>query len=199
MTITETITNHIQNLPLGQPLTPKSLLHLGSRAAIDQVLSRLAREGMIRRVVRGVYARPIVQAWGESLPGATLVAQTICEANGAILAPHGAAAVNHFGLSTQVPMKPIFLTSGQSKTFKLGKLEVQLKHVSQNKLLAANTEAGLAITALRYLGKTGVSPALVRQITKQLPEVELERLRGVAMKLPGWLIQVLYEAEVLRA
>ena len=36
------------------PLCPGTLLHMGSRAAVDQTLSRLARIGRLLRVCRGV-------------------------------------------------------------------------------------------------------------------------------------------------
>ena len=36
-----------QSLPEGGLLSPKEFLHMGSRAAIDQTLSRLAREGKL--------------------------------------------------------------------------------------------------------------------------------------------------------
>ena len=42
----------------GAPLCPNTLLHLGSRAAVDQALSRFARSGRLNRVCQGVYMRP---------------------------------------------------------------------------------------------------------------------------------------------
>jgi hypothetical protein len=41
--------------PEGTPLVTKELLHLGSRAAVDQVLSPLVRRGTLLRAGRGVH------------------------------------------------------------------------------------------------------------------------------------------------
>ena len=38
--------------------TPRDFLDLGSRAAVDQALSRLAREGRLRRIGHGLYDMP---------------------------------------------------------------------------------------------------------------------------------------------
>src|ERR1017187_10433411 len=40
---------------LRSALTPKAFVDLGSRAAVDQALSRLSKAGKIRRISRGVY------------------------------------------------------------------------------------------------------------------------------------------------
>jgi len=42
----------------GSVATPADFLDLGSRAAVDQALSRLVRRGALRRVSRGVYGYP---------------------------------------------------------------------------------------------------------------------------------------------
>lgn len=47
----ESIMNVATTLPEGVPLAAKGLLHLGSRAAVDQTLSRLAARGELIRAV----------------------------------------------------------------------------------------------------------------------------------------------------
>ncbi|MBL4588697.1 MAG: type IV toxin-antitoxin system AbiEi family antitoxin domain-containing protein [Alphaproteobacteria bacterium] len=42
----------------GAIFAPTDLLDLGSRASVDQALSRLADQGVIRRLTRGLYDYP---------------------------------------------------------------------------------------------------------------------------------------------
>ena len=49
-TLPESILLHAQSLPEGGVLSPKEFLHLGTRAAVDQALSRLTKEGQLLRV-----------------------------------------------------------------------------------------------------------------------------------------------------
>jgi predicted transcriptional regulator of viral defense system len=46
----------------------KEFLHLASRAAVDQSLTRLTREGKLMRVGRGAYAAPVVSRFGTRPP-----------------------------------------------------------------------------------------------------------------------------------
>jgi hypothetical protein len=69
-------------------------------AAVATALSRLAREGVLQRVSKGVYYRPRQTSLGPSLPAASgVVSRTL----GAVLHPAGINAANVLGLSTQNP------------------------------------------------------------------------------------------------
>lgn len=70
-------------------------------------LSRLAKEGVLQRVSKGVYYRSRQTALGPSLPSASgAAAQTLR----APLHPAGLNAANVLGLSTQNPGRPEFAT-----------------------------------------------------------------------------------------
>lgn len=48
----------IAGAPAGKVFTPTDFIHLGSRAAVDKVLSRMVSGGELRRIGRGLYDRP---------------------------------------------------------------------------------------------------------------------------------------------
>jgi hypothetical protein len=52
--LADQIMERASTLPEGAPIAAKSLLHLGTRAAVDQALSRLVRRGRLMRAGRGV-------------------------------------------------------------------------------------------------------------------------------------------------
>ncbi|WP_164834226.1 DUF6088 family protein, partial [Sinorhizobium meliloti] len=56
--LTSQILGYAEQMPEGSPLSAKSLLHLGNRAAVDQALSRLTERGELIRAGRGIYMRP---------------------------------------------------------------------------------------------------------------------------------------------
>ena len=56
--LTESILQRVTTLPEGAPVSAKMLLHLGTRPAVDQSLSRLARRGQLLRAGRGMYVSP---------------------------------------------------------------------------------------------------------------------------------------------
>lgn len=86
-------------------------------AAVAATLSRLAREGFLERVGKGVYYRSRPTAFGPSMPAASAVApQTIRAA----LHPAGLSAANVLGLSTQNPSRGEYATPAPGRPRALG-------------------------------------------------------------------------------
>jgi hypothetical protein len=55
-------------------------------------------------------------------------------------------------LTTQVPVRSVYLTSGRSRKMHLGKQVVELRHAPRWQLALANRPAGEAVRALAWLG-----------------------------------------------
>jgi hypothetical protein len=200
MSTTATIRAHIEELPRGEPFTVASLLAYGTRAAVDQTLSRLCKGGLVERVARGVYVRPETSAYVGKVPPEPLkVARAMAREHGEVIQLHGAEAARRLALTTQAPTQPVFLTSGPSRTFQLGKLKVVIKHVSPRKLALAERPAGLALTALWYLGKEHVTTSVLSTIEQRLPPQEFAALREATNVMPGWMADAFHRHESERA
>jgi hypothetical protein len=127
-TLAKQIFEHAAGLPEGTPLVAKELLHLGSRAAVDQVLSRLVRRGTLLRAGRGIYVLPVESRFGTRAPSAVKMVEGLAKQRGETIVSHGAAAANALGLTTQVPMRAVYLTSGPSRRLKLGAQMIEFRH-----------------------------------------------------------------------
>ncbi len=191
---TELIRQRIEGMPIGEPFTPAAFLECGTRASVDQTLSRLVKAGAIERVTRGVFVRPEVSRYvGKVMPEPQKVAETL--AKGAIVQVHGAEAARRLELTTQVPVQSIFVTSGPSKRIRVGQMEIHLQHVCQRKLVLAGRPAGLAIAAMWYLGKKEVTPALVDKIRRKLGSGEFEVLKSAIRSMPAWMSDAIFRNE----
>ena len=180
----------------GTPIPTSRLLRYGTRAAVDQALSRLVGSGFIERVTRGVYYRPkISRLVGSVPPEPQAVVKALTESRGESITMHGAEAARQLGLSTQAPMSPVFLTSGRSRTMHMGKWAMRLQHASPKELALAGRPAGTALSALRYLGPKYVTPQVITQVRSSLPESEFAFLRAETTVMPGWLSDVFYRFE----
>ncbi len=174
--LAQSILSQAQSLPEGGLLSPKEFLHLGSRAAIDQTLSRLAREGKLFRVGRGVYSLPVQGRFGVRPPSTEAVVEAIESTSGETVVASGAAEANALGLTTQVPTREVFLTSGPSRRLKLGNREVELKHGNRWQMLLGKRPAGKAIRALIWLGPEQ-APMALEVLKNKLPSQEWEAMR----------------------
>ncbi|HFH3285715.1 DUF6088 family protein [Pseudomonas aeruginosa] len=192
MSTAQAIRERIKAQPVGEPFTPALFAGLGSRAAIDQALMRLTKSGHIERIGHGLYSVPTVGRFGvKAMPAPELVAKTLAASEGAAIEMHGAEAARRLGFSTQVPAQPVFYTTGSSRTVHLGKMVVRLQHVAPRKLVLAGRPAGMALSALWYLGRNQVTPATFRRIAEKLPSVEFEALREAKASMPAWMIAAL--------
>lgn len=186
--LTARILEHVAGLPEGAPVSAKELLHLGSRAAVDQALSRLVPRGQLLRAGRGLYVRPVETRFGKRPPSVEHVVQALAGSKGEVIASHGAAAANTLGLTTQVPMRAVYLTSGRSRRLKLGEQTVELRHAPGWQLAMAGRQAGDAIRALAWLGEAHAGEAL-RTLRRRLPASALEEIAGARPRLPTWLAE----------
>ena len=196
----ERIRERIEATPIGEPFTPTAFLECGTRASVDQTLSRLVKAGVIERVTRGVFVRPEVSRFvGKVMPEPMKVAEAIAKATGAVVQIHGAEAARRLELTTQVPTQSVFATSGPSKRIRVGEMEIRLQHVCQRKLALAGRPAGLALAAMWYLGRKEVTPALVEKVRRKLGSSEFEVLKSATSSMPAWMSDAILRNERMAA
>ncbi|WP_394334753.1 DUF6088 family protein [Ectopseudomonas oleovorans] len=188
--LAENIMSVAQVMPEGSMIVAKDFLHLGSSASINKTLSRLTQEGKLLRVSRGAYVRPHEGRFGMRPPSTESVLQGIEASSGETVVAHGAAEANALGLTTQVPIREVFFTSGPSRTLHLGSRCVELKHGSRWQLLLGTRPAGQVIRALSWLGPEA-APAALEQLHSRLPEAEWKAVCGARDALPSWLAQLI--------
>lgn len=190
--LAQSILSAAQTLPEGGLLSPKEFLHLGTRAAVDQTLTRLTREGTLLRVGRGLYAVPIQSRFGVRPPATQAIVQAMEAAQGELIVANGATEANALGLSTQVPTREVFLTSGASRTLNLGNRTVEFQHAKRWLLALGKRPAGRAIRALSWLGPEQGASAL-KVLHTQLPAEEWSAMRSARQMLPSWLARAVSE------
>jgi hypothetical protein len=190
--LAQSVLSAAQSLPEGGLLSPKEFLHLGSRAAIDQTLTRLTKEGQLLRVGRGVYALPVQGRFGARPPSTESVVEAIEATSGEVVVASGAAEANALGLTTQVPTREVYLTSGPSRRLHLGNREIELKHGTRWQMFLGKRPAGKAIRALLWLGPEQASLALQTLRTK-LEVQEWEAMRSARSVLPSWMARAVSE------
>ena len=184
--LTEQILVHAKGLPEGTPVAAKSLLHLGNRPAVDQALLRLAARSQLIRTGRGIYLLPVISRFGKRAPSVERAVEALASQRGEVIVPSGAAAANTLGLTTQVPIRSVYLTSGRTRKMSFGKQVVELRHAPRWNLAMAHRPAGEALRALAWLGPSGAEGAL-KTLKRKLPPAAFNELVAAAPQLPTWL------------
>ena len=191
--LTEQIIAFAEGLSEGAPIAAKGLLHLGNRAAVDQALSRLVERGQLMRAGRGVYLRPVASRFGARSPSIEQAIQGVAAQRGEIIVPAGAAAANKLGLTTQVSVRPVYLTSGRSRTLKIGQQSVELRHAPNWQLSRGGRPAGEVVRALAWLGPEKAKSA-VGALKRKLPQSVFGEVVAGASQYPTWLAKTVTQA-----
>lgn len=185
------ILKRIQRRRAGHVFTPADFLDLGSRNAVDLALSRHARRGTIRKIARGLYDFPRVDPrLGLLSPAMDDVATALKGRDQSRLQPAGAHAANVLGLSTQVPVRVVFLTDGRSRRVQLGKQHIVIKHTTPRQMATAGRSSGTVIQALRWLGKRHVDDATIATLRRRLSAADKQQLLKDLRYAPAWIADI---------
>jgi hypothetical protein len=178
----------------GQVHVAKDFLDLGGRAAVDQALSRMARDGTLRRLGRGLYDYPKHNArlGIDVMPEADRVAEAIARKRGSQVQRSGAFAANGLGLTTQVPGKDVYLTDSTSAKVPVGKRTLTFKHAAPKGIATRDKVVGPVLQALYFLGKDGISEDVITRLRGMLSAKDKEKLLKQSRYAVGWLADAVH-------
>lgn len=173
--------------------TPRDFLDLGTRAAVDQGLSRLAKSGQLRRVGHGLYDKPrISKLLKRPVPVDLNSAITaLARRDGVRIMPDGLVAANQLGLTNAVPAKVSFVTDGHSRTLKIDGRTVRFRHAGPSVMQWAGRPAAPVVQALRWLGRDAAGDTrVVSVLSRHLPDDVKLDLAQNRRDLPGWAMSL---------
>jgi hypothetical protein len=186
MFTTARIVQAINRLELGQLLTTRQLLGMGSRAAIDQALHRLVKSGFVIRVTRGVFMKrnsPTPTVWEVACAKATAFSRQIYQ--------HGADAAKALGFIEEGNQSPTFACSGSSSSFRFDESVIRLKGTSPRKLHNGDSLSGRVIRAMWHLGKDRCTSGLIAH-TYSIWSDAIAEIQSSASVLPHWMNNQFY-------
>jgi hypothetical protein len=185
------VKSQLMKIPIGRPFASGMFRRYGNRAAVDQSLCRLARDGEILRVSQGIYIKPKRSAVvGIIMPSELDVARAVVEGEEASLGLPGAVWALKFGLTTQVMLQTTFLSDGPTRHVRMGKAVLTILHAPPRVMRLAGTPAGRAILALEWLDEPADPTAAIAKVWNQLSESERLEFMCEAEARGGWVAKV---------
>ncbi|MFZ3032559.1 MAG: DUF6088 family protein [Parvibaculum sp.] len=185
----QAISEYFQAVPEGEVVCAKQLLHLGSRAAVDEALYRMAGSGEILRISRGLYVRPVEGKYGRRPPNVERVIASVARLKGEEVQPSPAILANRFGLTTQVPMRESYQTSGSGRKLKLGKASVEMRRGPKWLFAVKSRPAREAASVVNWMAENGDKEKAPAFLSRLSPETRngLADSRGA---LPAWMAAI---------
>ncbi len=188
------IKDKIKSFRKGTILFPFDFKDFGSVDAINQSLSRLTKEGIILRLGQGVYLYPKKdEVLGILYPSMEDIAEAIAKRDQVQIIPAGDYAMNKLGLSSQVPMRVVYLTDGSLREIKVGSRVITFKSTTPKQLKLKSKIVKLIVQALKQIGQSNLTPEMKELVFKALQQEDSEVIKEDAKLIPVWMSKILNE------
>ena len=195
MSIEDQIFKKIKDNKRGKIFFPDSFSKIGSDDAIHQALKRLSEKGILLRIAHGIYLSPKTDPeLGILYPSIDEIAKAIAKRDKARIIPTGIQALNLLGLSTQVPMKVVYLTDGAQRNITIGNQSIKFKKTSPKNLAVKGEISGLVLQAFREIGNGKVSDEQLRIIRELLRKENSAIVKNDARLAPAWISKIMLSA-----
>lgn len=127
-----------------------SFTDIASPDVVRKILKRMVDAGEIVKITKGIYCKTQQTRFGALVPSPEDVAKAIAVRDKVQIMPTGSTALNKLGLSTQVPLNVVYLTTGTARVVDLGEYgKITFRH-SKPLNFAYQTElVALLVQALR--------------------------------------------------
>lgn len=184
----------------GVAVFSSDFVRFGEQKTINKALERMAKEGVILRISRGIYYYPKIDkklGLGVLYPTLETIAESIAKRDKARIVPTGLYALNRLGFSTQIPMNIQYLTDGSNRKLTLyNGATIEFKHTTP-KNLAFNSQLAMLITfAFKSLGKENITDEILAHTKELLAKDKSQTVKQDYKLMPAWvssIIKSLYE------
>lgn len=158
---------------------------------VGGTLAELTQEGLLVKLAQGIYAKPRRSRFGFVLPSVDKIVQAIAARDNAEVLPSGMTALNVLGLSTQVPMKYSYLTTGSERTIKLENQEIRLKRGVPKNFCYKTKLIALLVQALKALKQQNVGQEVIQTIRSLISkEPDKTALAKDVDMMPIWMKRI---------
>lgn len=183
----------IEKAENGSVFVSTDFTDIADRKTVNMGLIRLSQDGMIKKVLFGVYYKPELNSLlGEVVaPSPNKVAHAVARNFGWTIVPCGDAALNILGLSTQVPSCWLYVSDGAYKEYSFENTTIKFKHTSNKEISKLSYKSALTIQALKALGKENVTEQTLLRLKKALTDEEKSKMLSESKSVTSWVYELI--------
>lgn len=185
------IKTRIMNSPEGSVFTTVDFADVIENSRVGVILSRLEEDGVIRRVMRGIYDKPVYNDFLKEYlaPSPSLVAEALARNFGWTIVPCGDTALNILGLSTQVPAAWSYVSDGTYKEYTYDNTTIKFKRTTNKEISKLSYKTALIVQALKALGKDNIDDTIINKLKNDLTDEEKATALLEAKAATSWIYE----------
>lgn len=173
---------------LGEIFFAEDFYAYGSAGNIRLTLFRLVNEGILERLAQGIYLKPKRDPLlGTLYPTTEEIAKQIAQRDKARIAPTGVYALYLLGLTTQVPLKAVYLSDGSQREIKIGNRSIQFKKTVPKSFAIKDELLHLIVQAFKEVGQNNVTEEFIEKIKPSIVQLDSQVVQKQVKYAPVWI------------
>ncbi len=165
--------------------------NLGAAETIRKILHEATITGILEKAGHGIYIKPKVSRFGKVPIPLEKIAREIADRDKCKILPTGHTAANIIGLSTQVPMNLSYITTGSTRTIKIGERKISFRHASPKNFAAKGKAMPLLIQGIREIGEENISGSEYKAIRRFIDKQQDPYLHEDLLLAPAWIQRII--------
>lgn len=155
---------------------------------IRLTLFRMENDGFIERLAHGIYIKPKKDPLlGTIYPNIGEIAKEIAKRDKARIAPTGVMALYLLGLTTQVPLKAVYLTDGSQREVKIGNRTIKFKRTVPKSFAIKDELLHLIVQAFKEKGQKEITEDFLETIKQAVKKLDEKVMQNQAVYAPVWI------------
>lgn len=193
-TISDMILKRMRSIGYGEVYANSDFHDLGLPETVRWSLFSLKGKGVLREILPGIYDYPRrSELLGETLaPDVDKVARAIARRHGWHIQMTGNAALYALGISTQVPGRMVYLSSGASRVYDGISPAIEFRKVRIKDSGFTFRKSEIIVQAIRALGNEGITAFAASRIAAFVSsEREWQRILKDTRTAPDWITKAI--------
>ena len=189
----EQISDRIKSSEGGTVFVASDFRDIANSGSISKTLSRLEEDGLIRRVLWGVYEYPKHSAFlNEDIATSPhKVALALARKHSWSVVPNGDTALNQLGLSTQVPAEWTYVSDGANKEYPLDNTVIRFNRTVKKDISNLTYKSALLVQAIKAIGKANLDDAYMRRIANLMTTEEKATILKDGKYMTAWVYEAI--------
>ncbi len=185
------IKNKIIDSEAGTVFVAVDFVDITDKKTASMGLMRIEADGLIRRVLRGVYDKPEYNEFLKEYvaPAPDKIAHALARNYGWSIVPCGDTALNLLGLSTQVPAVWVYVSDGTYKEYTYDNTTIKFKRTNNKDVSKLSYKTALTVQALKALGKENIDDKVICRLKKLLTKQEKQIMLEEAKATTSWIYE----------
>lgn len=183
------VKKRIMNYPFGTAFFASDFRDIADANSVSQALFRIEKEGLIRRVINGVYDKPVYSSSFRmyAIPRIDKIAEAFARRFNWNIAPLGDAALNILHISTQVSNVWEYASDGPCRNYMIGKILLKFKHVMPREIKGYSPITVMMIQGIRAIGKENITREQTDRFASAISMKDKETLLKESRTASAWI------------